>query len=118
MAIVAGWIGAVANTLRLELVQLTTMPPAAAAFFGALLAGLIASVVNHYNGFPRITLTVPSIVIMVPGLYIYRGIYNIGINEIGTGALWLTKAGLIIMFLPIGLFVARAILDREWRHFD
>ncbi len=118
MAIVAGCIGAVANTLRLELVQLTTMPPAAAAFFGALLAGLIASLVNHYNGFPRITLTVPSIVIMVPGLYIYRGIYNIGINEIGTGALWLTKAGLIIMFLPIGLFVARAILDREWRHFD
>lgn len=118
MAIVAGCIGAVANTLRLELVQLTTLPPAAAAFFGALVAGLLASLINRYNGYPRITLTVPSIVIMVPGLYIYRAIYNIGSNQIGVGALWLTKAVLIIMFLPIGLFVARALLDKEWRHFD
>ena len=118
MAMVAGCIGAVANTLRLELVDLTSMPPAAAAFFGALVAGLIASIVNRYNGYPRISLTVPSIVIMVPGLYIYRAIYNIGTNQIAVGALWLTKASLIIMFLPLGLFVARALMDKEWRHFD
>ncbi len=118
MAMVAGCIGAVANTLRLELVDLTAMPPSAAAFIGALTAGLIASVVNKYNGYPRISLTVPAIVIMVPGLYIYRGVYNIGINSIGVGALWLTKATLMIMFLPLGLFVARALLDKDWRHFD
>ncbi|BDZ30705.1 threonine/serine exporter ThrE family protein [Lactiplantibacillus brownii] len=118
MAITAGFMGAIANTLRLELVELTTMPPAAAAFCGALVAGLLASLINRYNGYPRISLTVPSIVIMVPGLYIYRAIYNIGSNQIGVGALWLTKAMLIIMFLPLGLFVARALMDREWRHFD
>ena len=55
---------------------------------------------------------------MVPGLYIYRAIYSIGNNQIGVGSLWLTKAVLIIMFLPLGLFVARALLDHEWRHFD
>ncbi len=54
----AGLIGAVANTLRLELVDLTTLPPAAAAFIAALVAGLIASLVNRYNGYPRISLTV------------------------------------------------------------
>lgn len=118
MAAVAGCIGAIANTLRLELVDLTTIPPAAAAFFAALVAGLIASMVNRYNGYPRISLTVPSIVIMVPGLYIYRAVYSIGNNQIGIGALWMTKAALIIMFLPLGLFVARAILDKDWRHFD
>ncbi|MFB9769141.1 threonine/serine ThrE exporter family protein [Lactiplantibacillus modestisalitolerans] len=118
MAITAGVIGALANTLRLELVSLTALPPAAAAFCGALVAGLLASLVNRYNGYPRISLTVPAIVIMVPGLYIYRAIYNIGSNQIGVGALWLTKAVLIIMFLPLGLFVARALMDREWRHFD
>ncbi|MDN6542339.1 MAG: threonine/serine exporter family protein, partial [Lentilactobacillus parabuchneri] len=106
------------NTLRLELVDLTTLPPAAAAFIAALVAGLIASLVNRYNGYPRISLTVPSIVIMVPGLYIYRAVYNIGINQISVGALWLTKAALIIVFLPMGLFVARALMDKEWRHFD
>ncbi|KZL41295.1 threonine/serine exporter family protein, partial [Secundilactobacillus collinoides] len=81
-----------------------------------LLAGLLASLINRYNGYPRISLTVPSIVIMVPGLYIYRAVYNIGLNNIGVGALWLTKAILIIMFLPLGLFVARVLMDKDWRH--
>lgn len=116
MAVTAGIIGAFANTLRLELAQLTNLPPAAAAFCGALLAGLLASLINRYNGYPRISLTVPSIVIMVPGLYIYRAVYNIGLNSIGVGALWLTKAILIIMFLPLGLFVARVLMDKDWRH--
>ncbi|AUJ30414.1 threonine/serine ThrE exporter family protein [Liquorilactobacillus hordei] len=118
MATTAGCIGAIANTLRLELVDLTVIPPSAAAFLGALVAGILASFINHYNGYPRISLTVPSIVIMVPGLYIYRAVYNIGFNSIGVGALWLTKAILIIIFLPLGLFVARVLLDKEWRHFD
>lgn len=118
MATAAGLIGAIANTLRLELVDFNTMPAPAAAFCGALLAGLLASVINHYNGYPRISLTVPSIVIMVPGLYIYRGIYDIGLNQIGNGALWLSRAALMIMFLPLGLFVARYLMDHDWRHFD
>ena len=73
-------IGAVANTLRLELVDLAGMPPAAAAFVGALTAGLLASMIKNKAGYPRISLTVPSIVIMVPGLYLYRGFYNLGHN--------------------------------------
>ncbi|MFQ7714366.1 MAG: threonine/serine exporter family protein [Agathobacter rectalis] len=44
----------------------------AAAFAGALTAGLLASFIKQNNGYPRISLTVPSIVIMVPGLYLYR----------------------------------------------
>ena len=118
MAITSGLIGAVANTLRLELVDFNTIPAPAAAFCGALVAGLLASIINRHNGYPRISLTVPSIVIMIPGLYIYRGIFYIGLNEIGNGALWLTRAALIILFLPLGLFVARSLLDKDWRHFD
>ncbi|KMO58413.1 membrane protein, partial [Lacticaseibacillus rhamnosus] len=118
MAIQAGLIGAVANTLRLELVDLNTIPPAAAAFIGALVAGLIASAINRVDGYPRISLTVPSIVIMVPGLYIYRAVYNIGLNNIGVGAEWMTRAALIIMFLPLGLFTARLIMDSRWRQSD
>lgn len=68
MAATAALIGAIANTLRLELVDLTSMPAPAAAFAGALTAGLLASIIKKNNGYPRISLTVPSIVIMVPGL--------------------------------------------------
>ena len=79
LAATAGCIGAVANTLRLEMVDLANMPPAAAAFIGALVAGILASMIKNVAGFPRISVTVPSIVIMVPGLYLYRAIYNLGI---------------------------------------
>lgn len=41
MAVTAACIGAVANTLRLELVDYTSTPPAVAAFAGALTAGLL-----------------------------------------------------------------------------
>jgi uncharacterized membrane protein YjjP (DUF1212 family) len=116
MAAVAGLIGAVANTLRLELVDLTTMPGAAAAFFGALTAGLLASLIKKYIGFPRISLTVPSIVIMVPGLFMYRAFYNIGISSIAVGAYWFTKATLIVLALPLGLIFARIFTDTRFRH--
>ncbi|MDF7637566.1 threonine/serine exporter family protein [Leuconostocaceae bacterium ESL0958] len=118
MAVTAGLIGAVANTSRLELVDLGHLPPAAAALIGALIAGLIASAINHKTHYPRISLTVPAIVIMVPGLYIYRGIYNLGLNHIPTAAIWLSEAALIMLALPFGLYIARFLLDERWRKVD
>ena len=46
----------------------------------------------------------------------YRGIYYIGLNEIGDGSLWLTKAILIVMALPMGLVAARLCTDKNFRH--
>lgn len=116
MALTAGLIGMISNTLRLELIDLLNFPVGVAAFVGAFCAGCIASIVKKKIGFPRISLTVPSIVIMVPGLFMYRGIYNIGLNDIGTGSLWLTKAILIVVALPIGLVAARLCTDKNFRH--
>lgn len=50
MASTAAFIGAAANTLRLELVDFTGMPAAAAAFIGALTAGLLASLIKKATG--------------------------------------------------------------------
>lgn len=111
-----GLIGAVANTLRLELVDLTALPPSAAAFLGSLAAGLIASLLTKKLGYPRISITVPSIVIMVPGLYLYRGVYNLGEMSLTPSASWLASALLIILALPLGLIFARIITDRSFRH--
>ena len=112
MAATAAFIGAIANTLRLELVDFTHMPPAAAAFIGALTAGLLASFIKKSNGYPRISLTVPSIVIMVPGLYLYRAIYNFGIMSLTDAVSWFTSAIMIIVMLPF----ARILTDRTFRY--
>ena len=116
LAASAGVIGAAANTLRLELADLAGMPPAAAAFIGALTAGLLASMIKNKVGYPRISLTVPSIVIMVPGLYLYRGFYNLGIMSLATAASWFAAAILIIAALPLGLIFARILTDRTFRY--
>lgn len=116
MAALAGLIGAVANTTRLELADLAQIPAGPAAFVGAMIAGLLAWIVKRKVRYPQISITVPSIVIMVPGLYMYRAMYNIGLTSISVGALWLTKALLIVIFLPLGLITARIITDTKWRH--
>lgn len=115
MAFTAGLIGMVTNTLRLELIDFTSIPVSVAAFIGALCAGLLASAIKRLIGWPRITLTVPSIVIMVPGMFMYKGIYYIGLNDISTGGLWLTKAFLIVLALPLGLIFARILTDNNFR---
>ena len=116
MACTAAMIGAVANTLRLELVDHCGIPAAVAAFLGALTAGLLASFIKQNHGYPRISLTVPSIVIMVPGLYLYRAIYNFGIMSLTEAVSWFTSAIMIIIALPLGLIFARILTDRTFRY--
>lgn len=115
MALTAGIIGMIVNTLRLELIDFTSIPVSTAAFVGALCSGLLASALKKKVGYPRITLTVPSIVIMVPGMFMYKGIYYMALNDIQTGSLWLTKALLIVVALPLGLIFARILTDTNFR---
>lgn len=117
MAALAGCIGMIANTLRLELTDVG-LPLGVAAFIGAFLAGLLAFLVKKKVGYPRISLTVPSIVIMVPGLFMYRGIYHIGLataESFSVGALWIVKAVLMVLALPLGLVFAQVVTDKEFR---
>ena len=116
LAATAAGIGAIANTLRLEMVDMTAIPPAGAAFVGALTAGILASLIKNKVGYPRISLTVPSIVIMVPGMYLYRGFYNLGIMSLGLAASWFASAILIIAALPLGLIFARILTDKTFRY--
>ena len=86
MCLTAALIGAITDTLRLEL-QDFSVAPEMATFIGAFLAGVLASAwrssvrrgwLPPHLGYPRICLTVPSIVIMVPGLYMYRAMWYLG----------------------------------------
>lgn len=116
LAEVAAAIGAIANTLRLELVDIAKFPPAAAAFIGALTAGILASLIKNKVGYPRISVTVPSIVIMVPGLYLYKGFYNLGMMSLAVSASRFASAILIIAALPLGLIFARILTDKTFRY--
>lgn len=116
LAIASGIIGAASNTIRLELIDLCAFPPAAAAAIGAFIAGILASTLKDVVGYPRISITVPSVVIMVPGLYLYKGFYNLGIMNLTSAASWLASALLIILALPLGLIFARILTDKTFRY--
>lgn len=121
MALTAGLIGMITNTVRLEIIDLfpvltgAQFPIGVAAFVGAFCTGCIASAVAKKIDFPRISLTVPSIVIMVPGLFMYRGIYLIGLNQVSEASLWLAKTALVVIALPLGLVFARLCTDSNFR---
>nr|WP_225431733.1 threonine/serine exporter family protein [Bifidobacterium platyrrhinorum] len=124
MCLVAAIIGAITDTLRLEIVD-HGVPAEAGAFIGALLAGLLATawrssvrkgwLAPHF-GYPRICLTVPSIVIMVPGLYMYQAMFHLGSFDTLTALDWAFRAFMVIICLPIGLAMARVITDKSWRY--
>lgn len=111
----AAAIGMVANTLRLELVDYAGIPAAAAALLGSLTAGILASLLKKHLGYPRISITVPAIVIMVPGLYFYRGVYYLGAMNLTEAGTWLISAILIVLALPVGLIFARILTDGSFR---
>ncbi len=51
--------------------------------------------------------------IIVPGLYLYRAIYNLGIMSLNVSASWFAAAILIIVALPLGLIFARILTDKS-----
>lgn len=53
---------------------------------------------------------------MVPGLYLYRAIYNLGAMSLQNSASWFASAILIIFALPLGLIFARILTDRTFRY--
>ena len=124
MCLVAAVIGMITDTLRLEIVDMG-VPAEAGAFIGALLAGLLASawrssvrrgLLPPHLGYPRICLTVPSIVIMVPGMYMYRAMFYLGAFDTLHALDWAFREFMVIICLPIGLVMARVLTDKSWRY--
>jgi len=66
-----GLLALVANSLRLLLTDFAMMP-ASAAFFAALLIGLVALLLDEHFNMPRIAIAVAPSVIMVPGVSAFR----------------------------------------------
>ncbi|MGO1295118.1 MAG: threonine/serine exporter family protein, partial [Cellulosimicrobium funkei] len=113
MALGAASIGMVANVGRLLLVDAEVVPQAAAAA-AALLVGLLAATVAPALRVPRITVSVPAVVIMVPGVTAYRAVYEFNTGATAQALAYAVEAGLVIVALAIGLAVARMLTDREW----
>ena len=81
MAITATTIGTVANMVRLVCAE-AGLQPQFAAFIGALVVGLLGALLTKRISIPRITITVPASVVMIPGTAIYRTVYYLNSGDI------------------------------------
>lgn len=120
MAITATLIGTVANMVRLVCAE-AGLQPQFAAFIGALVVGLLGALLTKRISIPRITITVPASVVMIPGTAIYRTVYYLNSGDIDSGVGTAASASLSIIAIGAGLVVARMLTDPDWtfgRHID
>jgi uncharacterized membrane protein YjjB (DUF3815 family) len=115
IALTAGLIGGLANAARLSLLDFH-VPDFVGAALAATLVGLLAALCVKYFDFSRINLSVPGILIMIPGYWLFKSAFELVHYNIETSAVDLTRAALVILALPVGLAVARFLTDRTWRH--
>jgi uncharacterized membrane protein YjjP (DUF1212 family) len=113
LALTAASIGMIANVVRIELVQAGAAPQAGAAA-GALIVGLLAAWWAPRAGFPRITVSVPAVVIMVPGTAAYRAVFYLNNGDTTQGLAFGFEAALVIVAIAIGLAAARMLTDKAW----
>lgn len=115
IALAAASVGMVANVLRIELVE-GTVPPQAAAAVAALVVGLLAAVIAPRLDVPRITVYVPAVTIMVPGVLAYRAVFHMSNGNTVEALAFGVEAALVVAALAIGLAIARMLTDRTWAY--
>lgn len=113
MVLIAASLGTLGNLIRLSLVS-ASMPAQLAAGIGGLIVGLTSAPLTRRLSIPRITVTVPACVIMIPGTAMYRMMYWLNASDtvqaIGFGA----DAVLTVIAIGIGLAMARMLTDPGW----
>ncbi|MBV9387753.1 MAG: threonine/serine exporter family protein [Chroococcidiopsidaceae cyanobacterium CP_BM_ER_R8_30] len=108
-----GILALVGNGLRLALHD-AGMMLAPATLLGALAVGLMASLVYRRLKEPRMTLTVPGIIMMVPGLYAFQTIVLLTQGAILSGLQAAVLVGFVIGAMAVGLAAARFVTEPRW----
>ena len=113
MVLFAASIGVVANMVRLVMID-AGVQPQYAAYTGGVVVGLLGAVITARTTLPRITMTVPASVIMIPGPAMYRAVHLLNSGDIDQALSNAATAGLIIVWISAGLVTARILTDRDW----
>lgn len=113
MALVSAVVGLVANLGRLALLT-WDVRPFLAAFLAALFIGVVGSQLGKRVGVPRVTVTIPASVVMIPGTVIYRAVHNFAQGNTPEALYAFTDVTLAVLFIAAGLIAARLVTDRTW----
>jgi uncharacterized membrane protein YjjP (DUF1212 family) len=112
-AAIVGLLSVVGNAARLLLRDAGIGLPLA-TFVGAFAVGLAAALVLRWFDQPRISLTVPGVIMMVPGLYAFDALVLFNHGKITDALAATILFGFGVGAMAMGLAAARFVTEREW----
>jgi uncharacterized membrane protein YjjB (DUF3815 family) len=108
-----GTIAIFGNLVRLALHEAGLALPSA-TFVGALTVGLLASAASRWLHEARVTLTVPGIIMMVPGVYAFEALAAFNQGAVGAGLEAAVLVSFVVGAIAMGLAVARLATQPQW----
>lgn len=113
LALLAAGIGAIANTARLIAAE-HGVPIQAATAVACILVGALGAWVARGGRYPVITLTVPAVLVMIPGVAAHESLVSLNEGDY-TGAMsGILLVVLVVLAIMVGLVIAKLLFDREW----
>ncbi|MBS0519713.1 MAG: threonine/serine exporter family protein [Proteobacteria bacterium] len=113
VAWVVGLLTLVGNVLRLSLHD-AGISLASATFVGAFTAGVLASLAKIPLRQPRMVLSVPSIIIMVPGSFAFQATVLFSQGNVERGLQAAVVVAFVVGAMALGLATARFVSERRW----
>lgn len=109
----AAGIGALANAARLVAGDLGMAVQAATAL-ACLGVGCLAALVARGGRYPHITLSVPGVLVMIPGVAAHQALMDINAGDYSAAIGGILMVVLVVLAIMVGLVGAKLLTDKEW----
>lgn len=114
IALAAAGVSLVANSLRFCLTE-SQVPDQIATLLATALVGAISYLIARAYHVPRPAISVPAVVIMIPGFAMYDGFAQLSSGDVIAGAMQLQEAVQIVIAAASGLALAHLATSPQWR---
>lgn len=113
IGVTAAAIGMVANTIRMAAID-ADVPVQAATAMACLLVGVLAAAASWRGRFPVITLSVPAVLVMIPGVSAHQALVALNGGDFAAATAGILQVILVVLSIMVGLVGAKLVTDREW----
>ena len=113
LAASAAAIGLIANTGRLVAMDAGLRPQAATAL-ACVVVGVLAAWVARGGRWPVITLSVPAVLVMIPGVTAHQSVVSVNEGRYADATSGILQAVLTVLAIMVGLVLAKLLTDRDW----
>ena len=113
LALTAALIGSVANTARLGTIE-HGLPVQAATGIACLAVGVLAAFAARGGRWPVITLSVPAVLVMIPGVAAHEALVSLNSGDYLAAAAGILQVTLVVLSIMVGLVAAKLVTDKDW----